>query len=88
MVRYYCDSVVKGYKGDDLDDDGTDFHQQHRQWLELLGNNYLINFCGLEDHKNLYTTKISTLTVSHVFAKWVTCASDRIYIRIYMYSLI
>jgi len=32
----------------------------------LLSNNYRINFRGLEDHENhenLYTTKISTLTV-------------------------
>jgi len=52
MARYCCDNVVRGYKGDDLDDDGTDFHQHHRQWLEMLGNNYRINFRGLEDHEN------------------------------------
>jgi len=66
MERYCCDSAVRDYKDDDLDDDGTDFYQQHRKWLELLSNNYRSNFCGLEDHenrKNLYTTKISTLTV-------------------------
>jgi len=52
MERYCCDSVVRDYKDDDLDDDGTDFHQQRRQWLELLSNNYRINFRGLEDHEN------------------------------------
>jgi len=73
MAWYCCDSIIKGYKGDDLDDDGTDFHQQHQQWLELLGNNYSINFCGLEDHENheiLYTTKISMLMV----VQKVTCS--------------
>jgi len=53
MVQYCCDSIIRGYKDDNLDDDGTDFHQQHRQWLELLGNNYRINFHGLENYEKL-----------------------------------
>jgi len=54
MARHCCDSVVRSYKCDDLDDgdDDTNFHQHHRQWLELLGNNYRINFRGLEKHEN------------------------------------
>jgi len=63
MARYCCDSIVRGYKDDD---DATDFQQQHWQWLELLANNCKINFHELKDHdnhKNLYTTKISTLTI-------------------------
>jgi len=44
MAQYCCDSViVRGYKDGDFDDDGTDFHQQHWEWLKLLGNNYRIN---------------------------------------------
>jgi len=50
----WCDIVVhKGLQDDDLDNDGTDFHQQHRQWLKLLGNNCRINFHGLKDQENL-----------------------------------
>jgi len=47
----------------------------------LLSNNYRINFRGLEDHENhenLYTTKISTLTVPYFTAQ------DAIYIYIYI----
>jgi len=45
----------------DLNNDGTEFYQQ---WLKFLGI-YGINFCGLENHENLYTTKISTLMVGN-----------------------
>jgi len=40
MAQYCCYSIVRGYKGDDLNDDATDFHQQHRNgsncWVIIL----------------------------------------------------